>query len=185
MRLCVAKRKKRKQSKRLRPRLLLLRHRLPLRLPIQPPSWQSRPPSPIYLPMLHRLNKRMPMPLLQQMCLLRPLRLLRRPSPPNPWWLCGVTTVQAKRKQKLLAAETVAMHGATADPVTVVHAQVATAAQTVSVTEARVVLPAKVEISAKTEAHAWAIPPSALSEKPWSAPKCRCANWRRRPMAKR
>ena len=139
--------------------------------------------------MLRRLNKQMPipvpMPLLQQICPLKLQRQWHPPSPPNPWWLCGVTTALGKRKQKLLAAETVAMQSVTADPVTVVHAQVATAAQTVSVTAARGVHPAKAEISAKTEAPVWAIPPSARSEKPWSAPKCRCANWRLRHMAKR
>ena len=116
---------------------------------------------------------------------MRLLRLLHRRSPPNRWWLFEVTTVRVKRKQKLLAGETGAMHGATVDLVTVAHAQLATAAQTVTVTAVRVVHPAKGEISVKTEAHAWVIPPFALKEKPWSGPKCRCANWRHRPMAKR
>jgi hypothetical protein len=135
--------------------------------------------------MLRQLNKRMPMPLLQQMCLLRPLRLLHRPSPPNRWWLCGVTTVRVKRKQKLLAAETVAMLAATADPVTEVRAQVAIAVATDSVTAVRGAPQPTVGISVKTEARGWAIPPSALSVKPWNVLKCRCANWRLRPMAKR
>ena len=140
-------------------------------------------------PMLRRLNKRMsilvPMPQPPQMCPLKLQRQWHPPSPPNPWWLCGVTTALGKRKQKLLAAETVAMQSVTADPVTVVHAQVATAAQTASVTAARVVHPAKGVISAKTVAPVWAMLPSARSVKPWSVPKCRCANWRHRPMAKR
>ena len=164
MRLCVAKRKKLKQLKPLLRHLWLLSLRQkprPKRQSIQPQLWLRRPPRPMPPPMLCRLNKQMPipvpMPLLQQICPLKLQRQWHPPSPPNPWWLCGVTTALAKRKQKLLVAETVAMHGATADPVTVVHAQVATAAQTVSVTEARVVLPAKAEISVKTEAHAWVI----------------------------
>jgi hypothetical protein len=139
--------------------------------------------------MLRRLNKQtlmqMPMPLPQQMRPLKPQRLWRHTSPPNPWWLCGVTTVPVKRKQKLLAGETAAMQGATADPVTVAHAQAATAAQTASVTAARVVLPAKGAISVKTEAPVWAMPPSVRSVKPWSVQKCPCASWRHRPMAKR
>jgi hypothetical protein len=77
------------------------------------------------------------------------------------------------------------MQGATADPVTGVHAQVATVAQIASVTAALVVHPAKGVISVKTEAPVWAMPPSARSVKPWSVPKCRCANWRHKPMAKR
>ena len=30
----------------------------------------------------------------------------------------------------------------------------------------------------------WAIPPSVPSAKPWSVPKCRCASWRPKPMAR-
>jgi hypothetical protein len=126
-----------------------------------------------------------PMPQPPQMCLLKPQRLWHHPSLSNPLWLFEVTTVPVKRKQKRVAHATAAMHGATAGPVTVVHAQVPTAAQTASVTAARVVRPAKGGISVKTGAHAWAIPRSARSVKPWSVPKCRCANWRHRPMVKR
>jgi hypothetical protein len=126
-----------------------------------------------------------PMPQPPQMCLLKPQRLWHHPSLSNPLWLFEVTTVPVKRKQKRVAHATAAMHGATADPVSAVHAQLATAAQTASVTAARVVHPAKGVISAKTVAPVWAMLPSARSVKPWSVPKCRCANWRHRPMAKR
>jgi hypothetical protein len=39
-------------------------------------------------------------------------------------------------------------------------------------------------ISVKTGVLVWAMPPSVRNEKPWIGPKCRCANWRRKPMAK-
>ena len=32
--------------------------------------------------------------------------------------------------------------------------------------------------------HVWVMRPSAHSARPWSAPKCRCANWLPKPMAK-
>ena len=39
-------------------------------------------------------------------------------------------------------------------------------------------------IYVKTGVLVWAMPPSVRNEKPWIGPKCRCANWRRKPMAK-
>lgn len=50
------------------------------------------------------------------------------------------------------------------------------------VTVARV---AKAVISARTAVLAWAMRPSVHSAKPWSVPKCRCANWPHKPTAKR
>jgi hypothetical protein len=118
------------------------------------------------------------------MCLLRPLRLLRRPSPPNPWWLCGVTTVQAKRKQKLLLA---AMAAAMAVLASAARVPVETVVPVARVIEAVTVLVTAVHavMFAKTEGHAWEMPLSVPSAKPWSVPKCRCANWPHKRTAKR
>ena len=107
------------------------------------------------------------------------------PSQPNPWWRCAATIGPAKSVPKRLP-------GATADVMvvqaSVVLAQVATEAQApaalviavlseeviVSVTEPRV----------KTAARDWVMRLSAPNAKPWSAPKCRCANWPRKRTAK-
>jgi hypothetical protein len=105
MPLCVAKRKKLKQLKPLLRHLWLrslCQKPRPKRPSIQPRLWQRCPQRPMPPPMLRRLNKQtlmqMPMPLPQQMRPLKPQRLWRHTSPPNPWWLCGVTTVPVKRK---------------------------------------------------------------------------------------
>jgi hypothetical protein len=68
-------------------------------------------------------------------------------------------------------------------PASVQRGQVLTVAQVVGVT----VLPTahRAAISVKTAALVWAMRLSVLSAKPWSAPKCPCANWPRKPMAKR
>jgi hypothetical protein len=95
-------------------------------------------------------------------------------------------TVPVKRKPRSLQDE---MAAVMADLVSAEHAPAVTVGQaarvseagTVSVTVAPVV---KAAISAKTEAHVWAMPPSVLSAKPWNAPKCRFANWPHRPMVK-
>jgi hypothetical protein len=50
------------------------------------------------------------------------------------------------------------------------------------VTEVRVV---KAVISVKTGVRVSVTPLSAPNAKPWSVPKCRCANWPHKPMAKR
>lgn len=57
----------------------------------------------------------------------------------------------------------------------------ASAAGTVWVTG---VVVAKAVISVKTVGRAWVMPLSVRNAKPWSVPKCRCANWPRKPMAK-
>ncbi len=57
----------------------------------------------------------------------------------------------------------------------------ASAAGTVLVT---VVVVAKAVISVRTGGRAWVMPLSVRNAKPWSVPKCRCANWQRKRMAK-
>jgi hypothetical protein len=96
-------------------------------------------------------------------------------------------TALAKRKQKLLQ---VAMAAVMADPVSAVRAPVVTGVPVARVIEAVTVLvtavhAVKAVMFAKTAGHAWAMLLSAPSAKPWSAPKCRCANWPRKRMAKR
>jgi hypothetical protein len=67
-------------------------------------------------------------------------------------------------------------------PVSAVLAQVLTAAQAGAVTGLQTARHGV--ISAKTVAHVWGMPPSAHSAKPWSAPRCPCASWPRKRMAK-
>ncbi len=109
-----------------------------------------------------------------------------RPKRPNLWWRCAAMTVPVKRKPRSLQDETAAVM---ADLVNAVHAPAATVAQAALVSEAGTVLVtvarvAKVGISVKTEDPAWAMPLSVPSAKPWSALKCRCANWPHKPMVK-
>ena len=103
-----------------------------------------------------------------------------RPNPPNLLWRCVVMTVLAKRKQKLLLA-------AMADPVSAARVPVGTVVPVARVIEAVTVLVTAVHavMFAKTVGHAWAMPLSAPSAKPWSVPKCRCANWPHKRTAKR
>lgn len=78
----------------------------------------------------------------------------------------------------------------TAVRVSAVPVQVATVVRAVRVsvvaialvTEVRVV---KAVISVKTGVRVSVTPLSAPNAKPWSVPKCRCANWPHKPMAKR
>ncbi len=96
----------------------------------------------------------------------------------HPWWRCAATTDLDKSVLKrLLGAMGVEM----AALVSVVRAQVATAAQVPAVLVI-VVLNAEVivlvtEVRVKTVARVWVMRHSAPSAKPWSAPKCRCASW--------
>jgi hypothetical protein len=95
-------------------------------------------------------------------------------------------TVLAKRKQKLLQ---VGMAAVMADPVSAARVPVETVVPVARVIEAVTVLvtavhAVKAVMFAKTAGHAWAMPLSAPSAKPWSAPKCRCANWPHKRTAK-
>lgn len=100
------------------------------------------------------------------------------PSQPNPWWRCAATTDLDKSVLKrLLGAMGVEM----AALVSVVRAQVATAAQVpavlvIAVLNAEVIV-LVTEVRVKTVARVWVMRHSAPSAKPWSAPKCRCASW--------
>ena len=118
-----------------------------------------------------------------------PKRSLRHPlwppSLPNPWWQCVATTVLAKSAPKPLP-------GATAD----VMAALASAARAPAVTEAPALAALATGVlnvvetvlviahPVKTEVRVWVIRLSAPSVKPWSAPKCRCASWPPRRMAR-
>ena len=100
------------------------------------------------------------------------------PSQPNPWWRCAATTDLDKSVLKrLLGAMGVEM----AALVSVVRAQVATAAQVpavlvIAVLNAEVIV-LVTEVRVKTAPRVWVMRHSAPSAKPWSAPKCRCASW--------
>jgi spore maturation protein SpmA len=82
--------------------------------------------------------------------------------------------------------------GATADvtvvQVSVVLARVATAAQApaalvIAVLNAEVIV-SVTEPRVKTAARDWVMRLSAPNAKPWSAPKCRCASWPHKRMAR-
>ena len=172
MLLCAAKRKK-----CTRPNLPHHPHpHPPLRLLLMPSLRQKTP-------LKHRSNQprllpSMPPP--RRMHLLKHQPPPHPPSPQNPWWPCVATTGLAKRKQKLLGDVTGVMPAVMAGPASGALARVVTV-WVIGVSAAH---PVKVVISVMTEAPAWAMPLSALSVKPWSVPKCRCANWQRKPMAK-
>jgi hypothetical protein len=177
MLLCAAKRKKCTRHKlphhphpHLPLRLLLLLFLLPSLRQKTPLKHRSNQP---------RLLPSMPPP--KWMHLLKQQPPPHPPSPQNLWWPCVATTDLARRKQKLLGGVTVVMPAVMAGPASGALARVVTV-WVIGVSAAR---PVKAVIFVMTEAPAWAMPLSALSVKPWSVPKCRCANWRRRPMAKR
>jgi hypothetical protein len=142
--------------------------------------WQKR--------MLQQMRQSMPLKsALKAPMQPRPKRLRPpwpRPNPPNLLWRCVVMTVLAKRKQKLLQ---VAMADVMADPVSAARVPVGTVVPVARVIEAVTVLGTAVHavMFAKTVGHAWAMPPSVHSAKPWSVPKCRCANWLHKRTAKR
>lgn len=103
------------------------------------------------------------------------------PSQPNPWWRCAATTDLAKSARKrLLGAMGVEM----AALASVVHAQVATAAQVPAALVIAEVIVWVTEVRVKTAARAWVMRHSAPNAKPWSVPKCRCANWPRKRTVK-
>ena len=99
------------------------------------------------------------------------------PSQPNPWWRCAATTDLAKRKPQPHWGAT---HGPGHGLVTETPAQAATEAR-----DLKAVASVMTEACVKIGAPVWATPLSVRSAKRWSAPKCLCANWQRKPMAKR
>lgn len=187
MPLCVVKPKK--------PRL----RKWPLRLQLQPllkplpkkqPPWQKRLPQQMH-PSMHpsmQLKRQLKAPI--QLRLKPLLPPWPRPNRPSLSWRCEAMTVLVKRKAKppqVVMAATVAAMADRATGVRVLAQTVGQVAQasavgTVLVTE---VVVAKAVISAKTGVRAWAMPLSVPNVKPWSVPKCRCANWPHKPMAKR
>ena len=107
---------------------------------------------------------------------------------PNLWWRCAGMTGLAKRNQTpprpsagAMAARASAVHGL--GPIGVPVAPV-TGVVSDLVTGGIVVPAAKAEISGKTGVPVWAMRPSARNARPWSGPRCRCANWRPKPMVK-
>jgi hypothetical protein len=120
-------------------------------------------------------------------CLRPPWPRPNPPNPPNLLWRCVVMTVLVKRKQKLPQVATAAVM---ADPVSVARVPVGTVVPVARVIEAVTVLvtavhAVKAVMFAKTAGHVWAMPLSVPSAKPWSVPKCRCANWPHKRTAKR
>ncbi len=128
---------------------------------------------------------------LPKRCKPRPIRTacsqksLRRPwshpSPPNPWWRCAATTGPAKSVPKGLPAAMAAQASAGRAPVAT-GVQVPAALVT-EVLNAVVIVLATVD-RVKTAARAWEMRLSAPNAKPWSGPKCPCASWQHKRMAK-
>lgn len=96
------------------------------------------------------------------------------PSQPNPWWRCAATTDRAKSARKRQPG---AMGVEMAALASVERAQVATEAQVPAVLVIAEVIVWVTEVRAKTAARVWVMRHSVPNAKPWSAPKCRCANW--------
>ncbi len=71
-------------------------------------------------------------------------------------------------------------------PVTAMPVRVATVAPAAlaSVGVTGLVTGVRVARAVKTVARAWVMPLSVPSAMRWSAPRCRCANWPRKPTAK-
>ena len=103
------------------------------------------------------------------------------PSPPNPWWRCAATTGPAKSVPKGLPAAMAARASAGRAPVAT-GVQVPAALVT-EVLNAVVIVLATVD-RVKTAARAWEMRLSAPNAKPWSGPKCPCASWQHKRMAK-
>ena len=100
-------------------------------------------------------------------------------SQPNPWLPFVAMTDPDKSAQKRQRAVTV---DATHALVSAVRDQALTAARAAAATVLQTVR--HVVISAKNAAHVWAMQPFAPNARPWSAPKCLCANWPHKHMAK-
>ena len=157
---------------------------MPLANPLRP--WQKRT--------LQQMRQTMPLkPALKAPMQPRPKRLRPPWPPPNPpslLWRCVVMTALAKRKQRPLPVAMDAMAAAMADPVSAARVPVGTVVPVARVIEAVTVLgtavhAVKAEMFAKTAGHVWAMPLSVPNVKPWSVPKCRCANWPHKRTAKR
>jgi hypothetical protein len=75
----------------------------------------------------------------------------------------------------------------TAVRVSAVPVQVATVVRAVRVSVVAIALVTEVRVvkAVKTGVRVSVTPLSAPNAKPWSVPKCRCANWPHKPMAKR
>ena len=87
-------------------------------------------------------------------------------------------TAQARRKPKLLQAE---MADVMVVLVTVTVALViAVRARVIVATVSRAVILQTVASAPPV----WVIPLSVPNAKPWNAPRCRCASWRPKPMAR-
>jgi hypothetical protein len=91
-------------------------------------------------------------------------------------------TAQVRRKPKhlqaVMADAMAARVTATPDPATA--QAIVVPAQVIAATVSRVVISQTVA----SVRPVWAIPLSAPNAKPWSVPRCRCANWRPKPMAR-
>ena len=106
-------------------------------------------------------------------------------SPPNLWWRCAATIGLAKSDPKHLLGAMAAVMAALASAG---RAPVATGVQVpaVLVTEGlnAGAIALATALREKTAARAWEMRLSAPNAKPWSGPKCPCASWQHKRMAK-
>ena len=112
---------------------------------------------------------------LNQWSPLRPQPLWRCPSLSNLWWRCVAMTVRVRKRQKALLPGAAMVDLGTGDSLEQV---------TVEVTEEEIVSRAAILPTVKTADPVWVMRPSAPSARRWNVPKCRCVNWRLKPMAK-
>ena len=126
-------------------------------------------------------KRRKPLPL-RTACSQKSLRRLwLHPSPPNLWWRCAVTIGLAKSVPKHQPG---AMAAVMAVLASAGRAPVATGVQVPADLVTAVVIALATVSLVKTAARAWAMRLSAPNAKPWSGPKCPCANWRHKRMAR-
>ena len=108
-------------------------------------------------------------------------RLWLYPRPPNPWWRCAETIDLGKSVPKHLPAVMAAVMAALASAG---RAPAATGVQVPAVLVTEVLIALATVSLGKTAARAWEMRLSAPNAKPWSEPKCHCASWLLKRMAR-
>ena len=106
---------------------------------------------------------------------LRPQPLWRCPSLSNLWWRCVAMTVRVRKRQKALLPGAAMVDLGIGVSLEQVNAEV---------TEEEIVFRVAILPTVKIADHVWVMLPSAPSARRWNVPKCRCANWRPKPMEK-
>jgi hypothetical protein len=133
-------------------------------------------------PVTRQLPKRRKLGLIRTAFLHKSLRRpWLQPSPPNLWWRCAATIGLVKSVPKHLLAAMAALASAGRAPV-------ATGVQVPAVLVTEVLNAGAIALATvdrvKTAVRAWVMRLSAPNAMPWSGPKCPCASWQHKRMAK-